>query len=281
MTILEFKDLMYLDWPVEKISRAVLNRELFQLFPGLEPMLQPHNNPYHQETWPELDGTIWAHVMNVFAHACIRSKDDPPQDKMIHRLASLFHDIGKPSCRKEKNGHDIFLLHDTVGASMTRNILEEYFSPDIVDPVVEAVRKHMNIHDLPKIKVAHKARRLLGNPHSEYIIELGICDTKGTHNEVGSPEPDCSNLINSISKWNQDYPVMLPDPVFSKEEVVNVCLEWIMKKETSEVPDQGFFDRAFHMAYNDQLDGYDNWNGIRSHLKSLLNGGSKKIFATK
>ena len=80
---------------------------------------------------------------NVFQHslATLDAAADakPPADLPL-RLASLFHDIGKPETFSD--GH--FFGHDHVGASKARAILRRWkFDKETVDEVTHLIRHHM------------------------------------------------------------------------------------------------------------------------------------------
>ena len=63
------------------------------------------------------------------------------------KLASLFHDIGKPYTRTEKGDQLHFYGHDTLGSRMMREMMEILrFSTKEIDYVSTIIKRHMHLH---------------------------------------------------------------------------------------------------------------------------------------
>lgn len=84
------------------------------------------------------------HRFDVLDHLLLTC-DACPQDKLQVRLAGLFHDIGKPACKKKDNdGTWTFYQHDTVSADITRTILNRLKYPNrLTEQVCHLVGQHM------------------------------------------------------------------------------------------------------------------------------------------
>lgn len=79
------------------------------------------------------------HKHDVYWHS-LYSCDAAPSDNLIVRLAALFHDIGKPSC---KDGLT-FYNHDQVGAEITENLMRRLkFSNENIKSVTNLISNHM------------------------------------------------------------------------------------------------------------------------------------------
>ena len=82
---------------------------------------------------------------DVLAHSlAVLTKTEPD---LVLRLATLFHDVGKPSTRQFEGTKVTFYAHDIVGAEMTERRLRKLRYPgDIIKDVTELVSLHMRTH---------------------------------------------------------------------------------------------------------------------------------------
>lgn len=138
---------------------------------------------------PELEEGIGceqggAHIYDVFSH-CLQALDHA-KDKNFNiniRLASLFHDIGKPRTRRPgiKKSYT-FYGHEVVGARMVKTIMERLkFPKKDIDFVVSMVRNHMFFSDTEKITLS-AVRRIVQKVGKEYIwdlMDIRECDRVG------------------------------------------------------------------------------------------------------
>ncbi|OGY30865.1 MAG: hypothetical protein A2805_03640 [Candidatus Andersenbacteria bacterium RIFCSPHIGHO2_01_FULL_46_36] len=124
------------------------------------------------------------HIYTVFDH-CVKSLQFAAHyGYPLHvRLASLFHDIGKPRTKRLQGNDYTFYSHDIVGARMTEHLMKRLkFPSDITDQVTHLVRQHMFYYDVGKVTPAG-ARRLLvrvGKENFEDLIKLRIAERKGS-----------------------------------------------------------------------------------------------------
>lgn len=121
--------------------------------------------------------TVWEHLLRSMQHAA--DKNYP----LEVRLAALFHDIAKPRTKKIENGVTSFYNHEVIGATLTKEILEDLnFSRETIKTVIKLVRWHMFFSDTEEI--THSAvRRLIVNVGKERIWDLmnvRICDRIGS-----------------------------------------------------------------------------------------------------
>ena len=124
---------------------------------------------------PELIPTVGCeqnefHIHDVFDHTAWvlgRSICDP-----IIRMASLFHDIGKPETLSiDENGRRHFYSHEHVGAEITKPILERLkFSKSDTKRIVRLVKEHMRpMHCGPA-----GVRRILRDLEEDFDLWLAI-----------------------------------------------------------------------------------------------------------
>ncbi len=128
---------------------------------------------------PELEEGIGceqggAHIFDVFEH-CLQALEHSTNKglSLEIRLASLFHDIGKPHSRRKgvKKAYT-FYGHEVVGARMTRKIMERLkFSKKTTDMTVSLVRNHMFFSDTEQITLS-AVRRVIQKVGKEHIWEL-------------------------------------------------------------------------------------------------------------
>lgn len=119
---------------------------------------------------------VFTHMLHALNHAKDKNWD------MTIRLASLFHDIGKPKTRRvaphNKASHKgegvqyTFYGHEVVGARMVEKIMNRFhFSREMTDLVVKLVRYHMFFSDTEVITLS-AVRRMIQNVGKDYIWEL-------------------------------------------------------------------------------------------------------------
>jgi len=128
---------------------------------------------------PELEEGIrceqgGAHIFDVFEH-CLQALEHSTVKKLSLeiRLASLFHDIGKPRSRRKgvKKAYT-FYGHEVIGARMVKTIMERLkFPRKSIDLVVLLVRNHMFFSDTEKVTLS-AVRRLVKKVGKEHIWEL-------------------------------------------------------------------------------------------------------------
>ncbi|MBI2096181.1 MAG: HD domain-containing protein [Candidatus Taylorbacteria bacterium] len=134
-----------------------------------------------------------AHSFDVFEHLIRAVEHSAKRGYSLEvRLASLFHDIGKPPARRwsEEKGDWTFHGHDVLGAKMTVKILERLkFQNKVIDKVSRLVLTHMFFTDTEKITLS-AVRRLVAKVGKENIWELmnvRAADRIGTGRPKESP----------------------------------------------------------------------------------------------
>ena len=106
---------------------------LAQFAPELVSMVGVTQNEFH--AYP-----VWEHTL-----AAVGSL--PPDASLVLRLATLLHDVGKPSTKAVgDDGRVHFYAHADAGAQITRRLLTRLkFPNDTVDAVTHLVAQHMRI----------------------------------------------------------------------------------------------------------------------------------------
>ena len=136
------------------------------------------------------------HIYDVFIHNLRTLQHSADKNfPLTVRLASLFHDVGKPHTRdydKEKNTYT-FHRHEIKGTHIVRKILKELHYPnEVVEQVSLLVRNHMFFSDTQKV-TPPSVRRLIKRVGKDLIwdlMDLRKCDRIGT----GRPKEQPYNL---------------------------------------------------------------------------------------
>lgn len=125
----EFSKILISDRPDHGFARLADLGILQHFLPEVAAFLNYEQNRFHK-------ADLFHHTMEV---VCRVQKD------LILRWAALLHDVGKPkTLSTDAEGERHFFKHETVGASMTRDILERLrYSHDFVNSVETLVRTHM------------------------------------------------------------------------------------------------------------------------------------------
>lgn len=146
--------------------------------------------------------TVWEHLLRSMQHAA--DKGYP----LEVRIAALFHDIAKPRTKEEKGGKTSFYNHEVVGATLTKEILEDLnFSRETIKSVIKFVRWHMFFSDTEEITLS-AVRRLIAKVGKDRIwdlINLRICDRIGS----GRPKEEPYRL----RKFKAMIDEVIEDPV--------------------------------------------------------------------
>jgi poly(A) polymerase/tRNA nucleotidyltransferase (CCA-adding enzyme) len=84
------------------------------------------------------------HAYDVYVHS-LATCDAAPRERPRVRWAALLHDIGKPSCRAQREGAEAtFYGHDQVGAEMADRRLEALRFPRAErEAITHLIREHM------------------------------------------------------------------------------------------------------------------------------------------
>ena len=110
--------------------------------------------------------TVWDHNFRAFAYAV-------KMDFSLEvKIASLFHDIGKPHSKRGEGPDSTFYGHEVVGAKIASGILNRLkFPRNQRDKIVKLVRWHLFLSDPDKITLS-AVKRVVRNVGQENIWEL-------------------------------------------------------------------------------------------------------------
>lgn len=179
---------------LEVIAKERVRDELIKIIQSLEPekgIRLLHETSLLHYVLPELEEGIGIiqrgpHRFDVFTHNVLSLKWAARETEDIAvRLASLFHDIGKPRVREVTEGGKItFYDHPAAGAKMAEKALERLrFPRKIVYAVSHLVYHHMFYYDVGRVS-ASGVRRLLvrvgGKEAFKNLLALRRADRRAT-----------------------------------------------------------------------------------------------------
>lgn len=172
---------------IQTVSAERIREELVKIF------LHPHRvkgfdllveSGLMQQVLPEIlvlkgceQPPQWHPEGDVFTHTRIMLDLLPEKVSLPLVLSVLFHDIAKPATFSvDETGRIRFNGHDTLGATMTEEILRRLkFPNDVIEPTVVAVANHMTFKDVQKMRVG-KVKRFMARPTFEDEMELHRVD---------------------------------------------------------------------------------------------------------
>jgi putative nucleotidyltransferase with HDIG domain len=149
------------------------------------------------------------HAHDVYHHT-LYTCDAAPREKLRVRLAALFHDVGKPATRVEReNGDATFYNHQFESARLAEKALTRLrFPRETVDGVVHLVRQHMFDYR-PEWSDAAVRRflRAVGPEHVADLFDLRIADNIGNGTRTGFPHylDELSDRIDGILSRSQAF----------------------------------------------------------------------------
>lgn len=110
--------------------------------------------------------TVWEHNTRALKYCAEK------EYSLAVRLASLFHDIGKPRSKRGEGLHSTFYGHEVIGAKLASQIVERLkFPKEISDKIIKMVRYHMFYYNVGEVTES-SVRRLIANIGLENVEDL-------------------------------------------------------------------------------------------------------------
>ena len=121
--------------------------------------------------------TVWEHLIRALKYTAKKNYS------LEVRLASLFHDIGKPKSKRGEGRNSTFYGHEVIGAKMAAEIMDRLrFPKDPAEKVTRLVRYHMFYYN-PDEVTESSVRRLLvkiGKENVEDLLKVREADRIGS-----------------------------------------------------------------------------------------------------
>jgi poly(A) polymerase len=160
------------------------------------------------------------HHLDVWNHTLAAVRNLTPGDAIL-ALATLLHDVGKPSTRTvDERGNTRFFGHETIGAEMSREILRRLkFSNDVVDTVSKLVKSHMRLGSAPTMSPT-AARRLIRDLGSDLDRLLALVEADADALKVGVRVFDLAQIHAQIASVQAVTPIERLESPLSGEEIM-------------------------------------------------------------
>ncbi len=147
------------------------------------------------------------HIYDCYQHCLLSLKYAAQRNfNKYVRLASLFHDIGKPRVKGGEGPDATFYNHEIVGAKMAFQILNRLkFPKKEVEKIAKLVRYHLFYYNVGEVSESSVRRlvRQVGQENMEELLEVRMADRIGSG--VPKAEPyKLRHLKYVIDKVSQD-----------------------------------------------------------------------------
>lgn len=171
----EFVKIVMSDHPEHGIQMLHDTKLLSHFLPELELGIGIEQNHHHTLT-------VWEHNL--------KAVDTCPSKKLEVRLATLFHDIGKPESKRGKDRDCTFYNHEYISARMTKTIMNRLkFSKKITDKTVLLVKNHMFYYSVDEVTETAVRRiiKKVGLENMKDLMSVRIGDRLGSGTPKAKP----------------------------------------------------------------------------------------------
>jgi poly(A) polymerase/tRNA nucleotidyltransferase (CCA-adding enzyme) len=239
-----------------------------------------------KEILPELDSSYGVgqnkhHIYDVYTHSLKALEYAVKKNYPLYlRLASLFHDIGKPLTKQGEGPDCTFYNHDIVGAKMTKKILQRLrYSNEIIKKVSHLVRHHLFYLEVDKVTPAAVRRlvRRVGWENLEDLFKVRHADRIGSG--VPKAEPYRLRYLKFLIEKVHLEPITPKMLKISGNDILNLGVPqgprigWILKALLEEViDDPEKNDRDYLLQRAQELKDLPD-----EELKKLAMSGEEKI----
>ncbi len=168
----EFEKIILAEKPANGIELLIETGLMKWIIPELKETIKTEQN-YHHYYGPY--NTVYKHLM--------ASLNKCPSKKLEVRLASFFHDIGKPETKQGRGYKSSFHNHEYAGARITKKIMERLkFSREVIDKTVLLVKNHMFYYNVDEVGEAgvRKVIRKVGLENINDLIDVRVADRLGS-----------------------------------------------------------------------------------------------------
>ncbi|HIP50271.1 MAG TPA: HD domain-containing protein, partial [Candidatus Pacebacteria bacterium] len=120
----------------------------------------------------------------------LKATDKCPSKKLEVRLATLFHDIGKPEAKQGEGRNCTFYNHEYISARLTKKLMKRMkFSKKITDKTVLLVRNHMFYYSVDEVTETAVRRiiKKVGLENMKDLMDVRIGDRLGSNTPKAKP----------------------------------------------------------------------------------------------
>lgn len=164
------------------------------------------------------------HLYDVWTHTMEALKNLAPEADLSVRLATLFHDIGKPQTRTEDSTGEVhFYGHEDVGAAMAQEIMRRlHYSVDEIKRVSALVGLHMRYGAYqPEVWTDAAIRRLIRavGDHRRDLFTIASADIAAC-GVPGVPTADLAGLSERMEALETAHSIVAATSPLSGEELM-------------------------------------------------------------
>ena len=166
-----------------------------------------------QNTWHAYD--VWTHTLKALENL-------PKNTDLLLRLATLFHDIGKPSTRTEDVSGVHFYEHEHVGEQLCREVLTRLKYPnDEIKHVAALVGLHMRYGSYKPDWTDAAVRRLIRtvDSHRDALFTLGHADIAACRPDL-PPQVELASLATRMAEIDARIDIRTADSPLSGLELM-------------------------------------------------------------
>ena len=153
-----------------------------------------HDTGLLQHFLPELEQGIGVeqnhhHTLTVWEHN-LQALEKCPSKKLEVRLATLFHDIGKPEAKRGKGRNCTFYNHEYISARITKTIMKRmHFPTKTINKTVLLVRNHMFYYSVDEVTETAVRRiiKKVGLENMKDLMDVRIGDRLGSGTPKAKP----------------------------------------------------------------------------------------------
>jgi len=228
----EFVKIVMSDYPRHGIQMLYDTHLLSHFLPELEQGIDVEQNHHHTLT-------VWEHNLQAL--------DTCPSKKLEVRLATLFHDIGKPESKRGKGRNCTFYNHEYISARIAKIVMKRLrFPTKITEKTVLLVRNHMFYYSVDEVTETAVRRiiKKVGLENMKDLMDVRIGDRLGSGTPKAKPYKlrHFEYMIDKVSndpvnvkmlKLNGD--VMIKDLNFTPGPQIGAILN-VLLAETIEEP---------------------------------------------
>ncbi len=168
----EFDKIMLSENPSKGVELLVESKLMDEFIPEIIATIGVKQNRHH----------YFGPYNTVYAHL-LASLEKCPSEKLEVRLASFFHDIGKPKSKRGEGEMSTFYSHEYIGAKMVEKILERMKYPrKIIEKTVMLVKNHMFYYNVDEVGESGVRRvvQKVGVENISDLIDVRIADRLGS-----------------------------------------------------------------------------------------------------
>jgi putative nucleotidyltransferase with HDIG domain len=168
----EFSKIILSDNPVLGLDLLVETGLMQYIIPELYKTIEVKQNRHH---YHGPFNTVYKHLL--------ASLKNSPSKKLEVRLATFFHDIGKPESKRGEGEFSTFYGHEYISAKKTKSILTRLkFSKEIIEKTTLLVKNHMFYYNVDEVgeKGVRRVIQKVGLENINDLIDVRIGDRLGS-----------------------------------------------------------------------------------------------------